>query len=135
MNTEYRFHLRVAMPTGEHIASAFNVDAYVAREAKWDRYDLCSDALTAAIAGGVTSLGAQRIDAEREKLAAEISRQLTAHIMAALKSRDLRNGYACEHSAGFRQFEGETYCRTCGENDERCKPFGTKNPKSNQYGH
>lgn len=122
MNTEYRFHLRVAMPTGEHIASAFNVDAYVAREAKWGRYDLCSDIMTAAIADGVTSLDALRIDTEREKLAAEISRQLTAHIMAALKSRDLRNGYQCDHAAGFRQFEGETYCRSCGENEDNVKP-------------
>lgn len=31
--------------------------------------------------------------AEREKLAADISRQLTAHIMNAIKARDLRNGY------------------------------------------
>ena len=28
----------------------------------------------------------------------------------------------CDHKAGFWQFEGETYCRTCGENEERCKP-------------
>ncbi|HLP00614.1 MAG TPA: hypothetical protein VK163_01215 [Opitutaceae bacterium] len=29
---------------------------------------------------------------------------------------------ACHHTAGFWQFEGETYCKTCGENEERCKP-------------
>jgi len=93
MNTNYKFHLHVTLPNYDTRASAFEVDAFVAREAKWEPYDLCSDAMTAAIAGGVTSLGAERIDAEREKLAAEISRQLTAHIMAAIKSRDLRNGY------------------------------------------
>jgi hypothetical protein len=93
MNTNYKFYLQVQMPKGESKASAFEVDAFVAREAKWSPYDLCSDAMTAAIADGVTSLGAERIDAEREKLAAEISRKLMAHIMDAIKSRDLRNGY------------------------------------------
>ena len=93
MNTNYKFHLHVTLPNYDTRASAFEVDAFVAREAKWEPYDLCSDAMTAAIADGVTSLGAERIDAEREKLAADISRQLTAHIMKAIKSRDLRNGY------------------------------------------
>lgn len=93
MNTAYKFRLYVEMPNGKQKASAFNVDAYVARDAGWEPYDLCSDAMTAAIADGVTSLGAARIDAEREKLAAEISRLMTAHIMDAIKSRDLRNGY------------------------------------------
>ena len=93
MNTQYKFYLHVQMPNGETKASAFNVDAYTARDSKWEPYDLCSDAITAAIADGVTSLGAERIDTEREKLAADISRQLTAHIMNAIKARDLRNGY------------------------------------------
>lgn len=93
MNTQYKFHLHVQMPNGETRASAFNVDAYTAREAKWEPYDLCSDAMTAAISDGVTDLGAECIDTEREKLAAEISRLLTAHIMNAIKARDLRNGY------------------------------------------
>lgn len=75
------------------MASAFNVDAFVAREAEWNPYDLCSDSMTAAIAGGVTQLGAQRIDSERQKLAAEVSKLLTEHILNAIKSRDLRNGY------------------------------------------
>ncbi len=94
MNTQYRFRLSVEMPNGEQKHSAFNVDAYMARAAKWDPYDLCSDSMTAAIADGVTSLGAAKIDAEREKLATEIACVLTKHIMDAIKSRDLRNGYA-----------------------------------------
>lgn len=93
MNTTYKFRLYVQTPDHQEKCSAFDVDAYVAREAGWEPYDLCSDAMTAAIADGVTSLGAQRIDTEREKLAADISRQLTAHIMNAIKARDLRNGY------------------------------------------
>jgi hypothetical protein len=93
MNTKYKFHLHVTLPNYDTRASAFEVAAFVAREAKWQPHDVCSDAMTAAIVVGVTSLGAERIDAEREKLAADISRQLTAHIMAAIKSRDLRNGH------------------------------------------
>jgi hypothetical protein len=93
MNTTYKFRLYVETPDCQEKCSAFDVDAYVARDAGWEPYDLCSDAMTAAMADGVTSRGAERIDAEREKLAAEISRQLTAHIMNAIKARDLRNGY------------------------------------------
>lgn len=93
MNTNYKFYLTVQLPKGESKASAFDVCAFVAIEAKWEPYDLCNDAMTAAIADGVTSLGAERIDVEREKLAAEISRKMTARIMNAIKSRDLRNGY------------------------------------------
>lgn len=96
MNTNFKFYLTVVTPTGEQRQSAFQVEAFVAREAKWNRYDLCSDAVTACIVGGVTSLGAERIDAEREKLAADVSLQLTEHIMRAIKARDLRNGYAQE---------------------------------------
>jgi hypothetical protein len=96
MNTNYRFCLHVEMPKGERKVSAFEVDAYVGRDAKWDPYDLCSDEITAALANGVTSLGAERIDAEREKLAKEISKHVTAHIMNAIKSRDLCNGYVQE---------------------------------------
>lgn len=94
MNTNYRFHLTVEMPNGyDRKYSAFEVAAFVAQQAKWDRYDLCSDAMTAALADGVTSLGAERIDAEREKLAKDVAERLTEHIMNAIKSRDLRNGY------------------------------------------
>ena len=84
------------MPNGESKAWRFNVDAYLARDAKWEPYDLCSDAVTAAMADGVTSLGAQRIDEDREKLAEEIARHICTGIMAQLKSRDLRNGYPQE---------------------------------------
>jgi len=93
MHTTYKFRLYVQTPDNQEMRSAFDVDAHVARDAGWEPYDLCGDAMTAAIADGVTSLGAQRIDTEREKLAADISRQLTAHIMTAIKARDLRNGY------------------------------------------
>lgn len=92
MNDPYIFRLSVEMPNGERVVSAFNVAAHVAREFKWSRYDLCSDAVTATLVGGVDALGAKRIDAEREKLAAEVSRELTRHILDAIKSRDLRDG-------------------------------------------
>lgn len=42
MNTQYKFHLHVQMPSGESNASAFNVDAYVARDAKWEPYAIKS---------------------------------------------------------------------------------------------
>lgn len=102
MNTTYKFRLFVQTPDHQEKRSAFDVDAYVARDAGWEPYDLCSDAMTAAIADGVTGLGAQRIDAEREKLAADIARQLTAHIMDAIKARDLRNGYP-QNNEGSRE--------------------------------
>lgn len=92
MNNLYKFILSVEMPNGERVVSAIDVTAYVAREFKWGRYDLCSDADTATLVGGVDALGAKRIDAEREKLAAEVSRELTRRILDAIKSRDLRDG-------------------------------------------
>ena len=90
-NTDYKFTLYVETPDGDRKAMAFNVAAYLAEEFK--PYDLCSDAVTAIIAGGVTGYGADRIDAEREKLAADISRNLTRAIMKAIKADDKRNGY------------------------------------------
>lgn len=90
----YKFRIYVETPSGDQKASGFEVNAFVAQEAQWNPYDLCSDLMTAAMADGVTRSMAERIDVEREKLAAEISRQLTEHIMRAIKSRDLRNGYA-----------------------------------------
>ena len=93
MNTNYKFRLYVQTPDNHEKSSAFVVDAYTARDAGWEPYDLCSDAMTAYVASGVTAQGAARIDVEREKLAAEISRQITAHIMEQLQARDLRNGY------------------------------------------
>lgn len=94
MNTNYRFYLTAISPNGSEQRSSYEVYAFIASEYKWSPYDLCTDSMTAAIADGVTSLGAQRIDAEREKLAAEISRRLTEHIMRAIKTHDTVNGYA-----------------------------------------
>lgn len=94
MNSKYQFILYVQLPNSyERKATGFNLDAYVARESKWEPYDLCSDATTALIAGGVTGGMAERIDVEREKLAREIAENLTAHIMKTIKSQDTRNGY------------------------------------------
>ncbi len=81
------------MPDHQEVVSAFEVEAFVARESEWNPYDLCSDAVTAMLAGGVTSYGAARIDVEREKLAKEVSRALTLHILKSIQTRDLRNGY------------------------------------------
>jgi hypothetical protein len=96
MNTKYKFYFSVLLPDYIKKSVAFELDAYEAREARWDPYDLCSDAMTAAIAGGITPLGARRIDTQREKLAAHIAPLLTDSIMKALKSRDLINGYEQE---------------------------------------
>jgi hypothetical protein len=112
MNDKYRFRLTVETPDHRHECSAFDVDAFIAKEAQWDRYDLCSDSFTAAIAGGVTSLGAQHIDVEREKLAKQIAEALTAHIMAAIKARDLRNGY--EQNTESREPEPSAHDRRTG---------------------
>lgn len=94
MISKYQFLLYVQLPNSyERKATAFNVDAYVARESKWEPYDLCSDATTALIAGGVTGGIAERIDLEREKLAKEIAEHLTAHILKSIKAQDTHNGY------------------------------------------
>ncbi len=93
MHPQFKFYLQVETPDHQRKCSAFNVDAHIAKEAQWNRYDLCSDSFTAAMVGGVTSLGAERIDVEREKLAREIAEALTTHIMDAIKASDLRNGY------------------------------------------
>jgi len=93
MNTAYKFRLTVQTPDHKEHCSAFDVDSKTARDSGFEPYDLCSDGKIAYAVGGVTTSGAERIDVEREKLAAEISRQITAHIMESIKSRDLRNGY------------------------------------------
>ena len=94
MNTNYKFRLYVQTPDHRpEICSAFDVESKTARDYGFEPYDLCTDAMTAFAVGGVTSAGADRIDTEREKLASEIAKQLTAHIMESIKSRDLRNGY------------------------------------------
>jgi hypothetical protein len=93
MNTNYKFRLTVETPDGQHKTVAFDVDAYTARHMEWEPYDLCSDALTAVAVGGVSKMGAARIDTEREKLAAEVAGKLTSHILNEIKSRDLHNGY------------------------------------------
>ena len=94
MNTYYKFRLTVETPDGRHKTVAFDVDAYAARHMGWESYDLCSDALTAVAVGGVSQMGAARIDTEREKLAADVAGKLTAHILEEIKSRDLHNGYS-----------------------------------------
>lgn len=93
MNSNYKFRLYVETPNHDQKAVFFEVDAFVAMDFKWSPIDVCSDFMTAHMAGGVTSMGAERIDVERKKLAAEISEKLTNHIMDSIKSRDLKNGY------------------------------------------
>jgi len=95
MNTRYRFELIVDMPSGEQKQACFEVEALVAKECLWEPYDRCSDGLSFLAGLGVSEDGAKRIDTQREKLAQEIAGRLTAHIMAAIKSRDLRDGYRC----------------------------------------
>lgn len=100
MTQGYRIYVQV-LPPGEYNTKgfAYEVDAFMAEDFKWVPYDLCSDSMTALIAGGVTSRQAARIDADREKLAKDISNGLTNAIMKALKSRDLENGYKKEPQA------------------------------------
>jgi hypothetical protein len=91
MNDKYRFRLTVETPDHRHECSAFDVDAFIAKEAQWDRYDLCSDSF---------------------KLAKQIAEALTAHIMAAIKARDLRNGY--EQNTESREPEPSAHDRRTG---------------------
>lgn len=91
MQTQYRFTLSVECPDGNRYVEAFNVEAFAAKHL--EPYDLCSEPLTAMLAGGVMQLGAARIDTDRKQLAAQVSTALTEHILKAIKTRDLRNGY------------------------------------------
>lgn len=34
----------------------------------------------------------------------------------------------CGHAAGFVQYEGDTFCRTCGQVEELCKPNDPSSP-------
>jgi hypothetical protein len=94
MSQNYKIHVYFETPDGKRLAAVYQVEAFVAERADWQRYDVCRDATSALVYGGVTDERAARIDVEREKLAREISDQLTEHILKGLKSRDLRNGYA-----------------------------------------
>lgn len=91
MNTQYRFILHVECPDGKRYTHAVNVDAFDAPQ--FDRYDLCSEPMSAMMAGGVMSMGAARIDTDRKQLAEQISASLTDGILESIKARDLRNGY------------------------------------------
>lgn len=91
LNTQYRFTLCVECPDGQRHIQDFNVGAFAARQL--DPYDLCSEPLSAMMAGGVMQMGAARIDADRKRLAEQVAAALTDGILTAIKSRDLRNGY------------------------------------------
>jgi hypothetical protein len=91
MNTQYRFTICVDCPDGKRHIQAFNVDAFAAPQL--EPYDLCSEPLSAMMAGGVMRIGAARIDADRQRLAEQVSAALTDGILNAIKGRDLRNGY------------------------------------------
>lgn len=91
MNNQYQFALSVRCPNGKIHVQAFDVDAFAAKQ--FEPYDLCSDPLTAMMAGGVLPSGSARINADRERLAKQISTALTEGILKAIKSRDLHNGY------------------------------------------
>ena len=95
MTTRYRFELIVDMPSGEQKQACFEVEALVAKECLWEPYDRCSDGLSFVAGLGVSEDGAKRIDAQRKELAKEIAGRLTAEIMDAIKSHDLRDGYCC----------------------------------------
>jgi hypothetical protein len=96
-NMTYRFRLYVETPDRQEKISCFNVPAFVAEESGWIPQDVCDEPMTAFVMGGATRGMAARIDVEREKLARDISDQLTTHIMNSIKARDLRNGYAQSH--------------------------------------
>ena len=93
MNLNYKLHLILKTPDQQQHLSSFEVPAHIAERYGWEPYDLCVDSMTANLAKGVTHFAAERIDGEREKLASEIAEELTKHILEALKSRDLENGY------------------------------------------
>lgn len=91
MQTQYRFTLQVECPDGKRHTHSIDVDAFAAPQ--FDRYDLCSELMSAMMAGGVMSMGAARIDTDRKHLADQISVFLTDCILESIKARDLRNGY------------------------------------------
>lgn len=91
MNTRYRFVLLVTSPDGRTSRSGFAVDAFEAPQLS--SYDLCSEPLSAMMAGGVLSTGAARIDADRKSLAQEIASKLANAILDGIKKGDTKNGY------------------------------------------
>lgn len=120
MRDDYQFTVRVQGPGLQPITTGFIVSAWLAETAGSRPYDLCGDALTAGLAGGVTSGQALRIDAKREVLAAQISARLTAAIVAAIKAQDRKNGRPAPER--FCAING---CRTaaeCGYAGECLKP-------------
>lgn len=92
MNRNYRFMVDVEMPGGERKRAAFEVAAYIA-DPICKAYDLCDDAVTALIVGGVTAGMAERIDVDRRGFAKEMAERLTDCLLDGIKSRDTRNGY------------------------------------------
>lgn len=89
----YRFTVCVDAPgSTERICRAFDVDPQVAP--CLEPYDQCSDPFTARLVGGLDTSEAAAVDALRKKLIDHIAQQISAGLMEALKSRDLRDGYA-----------------------------------------
>lgn len=91
MISQYQFHLSVTCPDGQRHTRAFIVEAFSAPQ--FEPYDMCSEPLTAMMAGGVMPTGAARIDTDRKRLAEQIAAKITEGILNAIKGRDLNNGY------------------------------------------
>ncbi len=91
MNDQYQFRLIAETPDGKQHIQAFRVEAFAAPQ--FAAYDLCSEPISAMLAGGVMRQEAARINTERKALAYEIATRLTEAILTALATQDLKNGY------------------------------------------
>lgn len=91
MRNYYQFTLHVECPDGARHTHAFRVNANNAPQ--FERYDMCTDPLSAMMDGGVMSMAAAQIDTDRRRLAEQISAALTHSILESIKARDLVNGY------------------------------------------
>jgi len=85
----FRFTLTCETPDGKIHRRAFIVDSEIPTPFK--SYDFCPDPAIARMVGGISSTA--RIDTDRERLARQISTEVTEGILTSVKSQDTKNGY------------------------------------------
>lgn len=88
----YEFRLTIELPNGKRAASCFRVDS-VMTDRVLRPMDICTDNLTAMMVAGKTLQQAERIKADREGLARDISKRLTLAILKVIEEQDTVNGY------------------------------------------
>ena len=90
MMTGYRFFFEIQFPDHTRKTVALEVSEEVATP--FTPYDLADDALGEFL-GGLNRRAAAMRDGDRKHIADKIAGELSRHIMEAIKSKDLRNGY------------------------------------------